>query len=459
VRGDRQVEGVDYTEKYSPVVSWSTVRMMLCLSLSQDLCSKQVDFSNAFVQAELGSDEHIYVAVPKGFAFGGSEDEETVLKLRRSLYGLVQAPLYWGNHLKDALEKEGLKQSVSDQCMFIGDDMVVLTYVDDVLFFGKSTKKIEAKIKALEMRGFKLTVEEDVYAFLGVEVTRLPSGEIELKQSGLIAKVLLTCGMTDCNTKATPCNQEPLGTNLNGEPVSGRFDYASAVGMLMYLCSNTRPDIQYAVHQCARFTHFPKKSHEDAIARICRYLQGTKEKGLRFKPDDELKLDCYVDADFAGLYNVEDVQDPVCVKSRTGFCLTLGSCPLIWVSKLQTEVAMSTTEAEYIALSQSMRELIPMRRLLKEAGIALKLDLGKPAILHSTVFEDNNGALSLALSPKITPRTKHIAVKYHHFRTSVGVDKGIILEKIDTALQKADIFTKGLSADKHQAIRKLLMGW
>jgi hypothetical protein len=85
--------------------------------------------------------------------------------------------------------------------------------------------------------------------------------------------------------------------------------------------------------------------------------------------------------------------------------------------------------------------------------------LGKPAILHSTVFEDNNGALSLALSPKITPRTKHIAVKYHHFRTSIGIDKGIILEKIDTTLQKADIFTKGLSADKHQAIRKLLMGW
>lgn len=280
-----------------------------------------------------------------------------------------------------------------------------------------------------------------------------------MKQSGLIAKVLATCGMKDCHAKATPSNQVPLGSDVNGDPVTGKFDYASAVGMLMYLSSNSRPDIQYAVHQCARFTHFPRKSHEDAICRICRYLQGTRNKGLRFKPEEDLKLDCYVDADFAGLYGVEDSQDPVCVKSRTGYCLTLGGCPLIWVSKLQTEVALSTTEAEYIALSQSMRDLIPMRRLLREAGKGLGLDLSKPAVLHSTVFEDNNGALSLALSPKMTPRTKHIAVKYHHFRESVGPGKGIDIVKIDTNLQKADIFTKGLAADKHQSIRKLLMGW
>jgi hypothetical protein len=459
VRGDRQVEGIDYTEKYSPVVSWSTVRMLMSLGLSRDLCSKQVDFSNAFVQAKLRDDEHIYVATPKGFGSEGEDGTEMVLKLNRSLYGLVQAPLYWGNHLKDALEKEGLKQSVSDPCMYTGHGIVVLTYVDDCLFFGKDASKIDAKIKAIEKRGFKLTIEDDIYAFLGVEIVKLHDGTIEMKQSGLIQKVLATCGMADCNTKSTPCNQVPLGTNTDGEPVTGRFEYASAVGMLMYLSSNTRPDIQYAVHQCARFTHFPRKTHEDAILRICRYLQGTKDKGLRFKPEEDLKLDCYVDADFAGLYGVEDDQDPVCVKSRTGYCLTLGGCPLIWVSKLQTEIALSTTEAEYIALSQSMRDLIPMRRLLSEAGKALSLDLDKPARLHSTVFEDNNGALSLALSPKMSPRTKHIAVKYHHFRESVGEDKGILIQKIDTTLQKADILTKGLPADTHVTIRKLLMGW
>ena len=134
------MEGVDYQEKYSPVVSWLTVRMLMCLLLSQELCSKQVDFSNTFIQAKLAEDEHIYVEIPKGFNCGGNSEKQKVLKLRRSLYGLVQAPLYWGNHLKAALEREGLKQSVSDPCMFVGDDMVVLTYVDDVLFFRKDGK-------------------------------------------------------------------------------------------------------------------------------------------------------------------------------------------------------------------------------------------------------------------------------------------------------------------------------
>jgi hypothetical protein len=130
------------------------------------------------------------------------------------------------------------------------------------------------------------------------------------------------------------------------------------------------------------------------------------------------------------------------------------------VSRLQTEVALPTTEAEYIALSQAMRELLPMRTLLQEVGQGLKLDFAQPAIVHSTVFEDNNGALSLATSPKITPRTKHIAIKYHHFRTSVGRDKGIEILKINTDVrQKADIFTKGLAQDKFEALRKLLVGW
>jgi Reverse transcriptase (RNA-dependent DNA polymerase) len=269
VRGDRQVEGVDYTDKYSPVVSWSTVRMLITLALKENLATRQVDFSNAFVQAKLDPEEHIYVEPPKGFEYVNPDGEPHVLKLKRSLYGLVQAPLYWGNHLKDALEKQGLKQSKSDPCMYCGDGIIVLTYVDDCLFFGKDQKMIDDKIRRIQDSGLKLTVEDDIYAFLGVEVVRTACGNIELLQCGLIDKILSTCGMSDCNTKATPCNKVQLGTDPNGMPTTGKFEYASAVGMLLYLSSNSRPDIQYAVHQCARFTHFPKKSHEDAILRIC----------------------------------------------------------------------------------------------------------------------------------------------------------------------------------------------
>jgi hypothetical protein len=124
--------------------------------------------------------------------------------------------------------------------------------------------------------------------------------------------------------------------------------------MLMYVANNTRPDIAYAVHQCARYTHNPCHLHAIAVKKIIRYLKGTSDKGLIMEPSKDISLDCYVDADFAGLYGVEDSQNPVSVKSRTGYVLMLANCPLLWVSKMQTEIAASTMEAEYIALSQSI---------------------------------------------------------------------------------------------------------
>ena len=123
------------------------------------------------------------------------------------------------------------------------------------------------------------------------------------------------------------------------------------VGMLLYLASNSRPDIAFAVHQCARFTHCAKRLHEKAVKRRVLYLQGTKDKGLIMEPTERLMMDMYVDADFAGLWNGEDINDPICTKSRSGILLTIGNVPLLWKSKLQTETALSTMESKYIALS------------------------------------------------------------------------------------------------------------
>jgi hypothetical protein len=125
----------------------------------------------------------------------------------------------------------------------------------------------------------------------------------------------------------------------------------------MYLASNSCPDIAYAVHLCARFTHCPKQVHEKALKRIGRYLKGTRERGMIIRPTANLSLDLYVDADFAGLWNAENPDESISVKSRTGFIIMIGGTPVIWTSKLQTEIALSTCEAEYIALSN----LIMMR--------------------------------------------------------------------------------------------------
>ena len=148
-------------------------------------------------------------------------------------------------------------------------------------------------------------------------------------------------GLQEAKPKSTPANTTPLGSDKDGDPFNEEWSYPAAVGMLLYLSSNTRPDIQFAVHQVARFSHSPKQSHGQAVKRIIRYLLATKTKGIQFQPDLKAGLDCYVDADFAGLYGYEDDQDPVSVKSRTGFVLTLFGCPIIWSSKLQTEITLS----------------------------------------------------------------------------------------------------------------------
>src|SRR5512133_2242004 len=154
-----------------------------------------------------------------------------------------------------------------------------------------------------------------------------------------------------------------------------------------------------------------------------------------------------------------DDQDPVRVKSRSGHVILLANCPLLWCSKLQTEIACSTMEAEFIALSAAMRDLIPARQLLQAIGKALSCKVPQGVALQSTVFEDNNGCLQLATIPKMTPRSKHIGVKYFWFRSQVGPDSGISVVKCDTKDQLADIFTKGLAHDQFAILRHRLMGW
>ncbi|GKY99224.1 hypothetical protein MPSEU_000877800 [Mayamaea pseudoterrestris] len=175
-------------------------------------------------------------------------------------------------------------------------------------------------------------------------------------------------------------------------------------------------------------------------------------------PEGNLTVDCYVDADFAGLYGKEDGQDPVCAQSRTGYLIMLGGCPVFWQSKLQTEIALSTMESEYVALSSSLRQVIPIQAIVKEMGNKMKQRIQVNARSYCTVYEDNAGCLALANAPHLTPRSRHYATKYHHFKHHVK--QGTIkVVKIDTKEQRADIFTKALPQVTFEHLRRLLMGW
>ena len=179
------------------------------------------------------------------------------------------------------------------------------------------------------------------------------------------------------------------------------------------------------------------------MKRICKYLIDTKNRGIIYQPDISKGIEVYVDADFARSWNKVDNDNAENVLSRTGYIIYYAGCPVIWASKLQTEFALSTAEAEYIALSSAMREAVPLMELIKEIPKTFKTNANKP-IVHCNVFEGNESAIAIAKASKFSPRTKHIAIKYHHFRQNVK-NGSIEINSIDTKEQIADIFTKPLN--------------
>ena len=187
------------------------------------------------------------------------------------------------------------------------------------------------------------------------------------------------------------------------------------IGMMNYLSSNSRPDIFFSVHQVAMFCSNPKRSHEEAVTSIAGYIKRTSDRGIACQFDATRPIEVFVDTDFSGTWNLEESDLMISALSRTGCGIKIVNCPIHWVSKMQTEVALSTTELEHIALSQSARDLISIKQMIEFLNTFIKIDW-KSISTYSTVFEDNKGALQLALEPKHRPRTKHICVKYHHFR-------------------------------------------
>jgi hypothetical protein len=456
-RGDQQLEGVDFFETYAPVVQWTTVRLMLILEVLLDLKSKQGDVTAAFLHGELGENEKVYVEMPLGFRKPGK-----VLKLKKTLYGLRQSPRAFWKYLTNAMEAVGMKVSKLDPCLFVGDKVMAVAFVDDILFWSTDEAYINELGSKLREQGLLLEQEDDAAGFLGVKMTKTEDGLIEMKQTGLIDRIVEALGLDSkmATPKYTPAEATPLTRDEDGEPPQGAFSYASVVGMLLYLSGHSRPDIAYAVNCCARYMFNPRLSHEKALKRIGRYLKATRDKGLVFKPSGMLTVAAFPDADFAGLYGHEKVTDPACAKSRTGFLILVSDCPMVWVSKLQTETALSTMEAEIIALAHCCRELFPVMDIVSEVGKVVGLETEDLVSMHVSIHEDNAGALVLAetIPPQFTPRSKYYAIKTVWFREEIQ-KRGIKLLKIETVEQLGDIFTKGLARATFEYLRKKMMGW
>jgi hypothetical protein len=263
---------------------------------SWETCS--IDFSNAFVQANLKGP--IWIHIPHGFRTAGPA--KTCLHLICSQYGISEAPQLWYEHLLKALLDLGLKHCQHDQCLFYKMNLLIVLYVDDAGIAAPEAKFIDEFITSLETKGFTLTNEGAFSEFLGIKLTENKDARtITLTQKGLTKEIFAATNLEDCNPNWTPASTSALGMDPNGELMTEEWSYSSIVGMLLYLSMNTRPDIAFAVSQVTPFIYSPKHSHASAVKQLVCYLSCTWDKGTIVKPTNTLQLDCYVNADFAGL--------------------------------------------------------------------------------------------------------------------------------------------------------------
>ncbi|KAH9714714.1 Integrase catalytic domain-containing protein [Citrus sinensis] len=402
-KGFAQKEGIDYNEVFSPVVKHTSIRILLALVAEYELELAQLDVKTALI---------------------------------KSLYGLKQSPRQWYKRFDQFIQGQKFTRSEHDHCVYFRKlpdraFIYLLLYVDDMLIASKNRDEIE-RLKKQLVSEFEMKDLGDAQRILGMEICKdKKNGSVWLTQKSYLKKVLERFSMDD-KTKPVCTPLAPhfkLGSSScpksqEEHDYMARVPYASAVGSLMYAMVCTRPDISQTVSMVSRYMHDPGKSHWLAVKWILRYLYGTVDVGLLFKKDCGQQCVGYCDSDFAGDLDKR--------RSTTGYVFTLGGGPVSWRSILQSTIALSTTEAEYMAATEAVKEAIWLKGLLGDLGVIQE---------NITVFCDNQSAIFLAKNQTYHARTKHIDVKYHYVREII--ESGVVLlRKIDTKDNPSDMLTK-----------------
>lgn len=425
-RGFSQVEGVDYQETFAPVLRYQSFRTIVAVAAAKEMQLSFFDVTTAFLNGTL--QERVLMRQPDGFGDGTGR----VCLLRRSLYGLKQAPRCWNERFVEVIAQYGLVKSEADPCVFVRRDrsstLILGIYVDDGVV--AATDKTEAaKLIGHLKEHFHIT-EDNGGLFLGMKVEQ--SGDrIVLSQGAYARRILERFRMDNSSPVSTPIDPNSLLCSDNSsEPVS--FPYRQAVGCLNFLATVTRPDVAFAVGVAGRHLQHPGPADVRMVKRILRYVRGTQEYALQYQKGRAVDLLGYSDADFAG--------DPVTRKSTTGLVMLVAGGLVAWASRLQSVVAQSTTEAEYVASAEASKELVWQKRLLVELVDQLELP---------TLMVDNQGAIQLAEKDIQHRGTKHIEVRYHYIRHEV--EKGTFrLEYVASKDQLADVLTKALTKASHE---------
>ena len=439
-KGYAQKQGFDFDETFSPVVRFSSIRTLLSFAVQRKMLIHQMDVVTAFLNGEIN--EEVYMEQPEGYIKSGNEG--LVCKLKKSLYGLKQSSRCWNKVFKEYMEAIGFKGSSADPCVFIqaGKTMnIIAVYVDDLILITENEKEM-TKVKEKLSSRFQMKDMGKLHYCLGINISQdEENGSVMINQKQYILNMLEKYGMKDAKPVSTPGdpNVKLVANDEVSKSLSNPSKYQSLVGSLLYAAMATRPDIAYAVGVLGKFNANPSEAHFTAAKRVLRYLKGTVDWGLRYQCKSD-ELVGYSDADFAG-----DEDDR---HSTTGNVFLLAGSAVSWLSRKQRIVALSTAEAEYVALSSATQEIVSLRKLLS--------DLNCSELKSATVLmEDNQSAIAIAHNPVSHARTKHIDIRYHYVREAIQ-DNVVALKYCPTDEMTADVLTKFLPKRKFEKFREAL---
>ncbi len=404
-KGYSQQQGLDYNETFAPVVKQQSLRLLLAIAVREKMQIHHIDVSTAFLYGEIKED--LYVQIPDGYNIQNKEDK--VLKLNKALYGLKQAPRSWNKKLVQTFQDFGLEQLQTDNCIFYKDNLLISVYVDDMLIISRFENEINNFKTNLQMK-FKSKDLGQLKFILGIKVHYTKNGSIILNQKQYIDKIIKKFNLEHSKSTSIPIQQNHNLTNKfesENETLRELIDpniYRQVIGSLIYLMTSTRPDISYSIGLLSRFMTAPIELNWRFLKRVLRYLKSTINYSLVYEKFDEkhVNLIGYSDSDYAS--NLEDR------RSTSGYLFKYGNCLILWNSSKQKIVALSSTESEYIALTNAAKEAIWIKQML----IELKR-FSKTPIFYC----DNKSSISLTKNPEFHSRSKHIDIRHHFIREKI----------------------------------------
>ncbi|GJZ97206.1 retrovirus-related pol polyprotein from transposon TNT 1-94 [Tanacetum coccineum] len=426
-RGYRQEEGIDFEESFAPVARLEAIRIFLAFAAHMNMVVYQMDVKTAFLNGNLR--EEVYVSQPDGFV--DPDKPNYVYKLKKALYGLKQAPRAWYDMLSSFLISNDFSKGSVDPTLFIRREgkelLLVQIYVDDIIF-AASTPELCDLFANIMCSKFKMSMMGKISFFLGLQISQSPRG-IFINQSKYALESLKKYGFESCDPVDTPMvEKSKLDEDKEGKAVDPSH-YRGMIGTLLYLTAS-RPDLQFAICMCARYQARPTEKHLNAVKRIFRYLKGTIHRGLWYPKDSSIVLTAFADADHAGCQDTR--------RSTSGSIQLLGDRLVSWSSKRQKSAAISSTEAEYIALSGCCAQVLWMRSQLTDYGFGFN---------KIPMYSDNKSAIALCFNNVQHSRSKHIDIRFHFIKEHV--ENGVIeLYFVNTEYQLADIFTKALGQER-----------